>query len=281
MDFGILKWELREDGIGILTLNRPERLNAMSIQLVEDLNDLFDHLMINLDCRVVIMRGEGKAFCAGLDLKESSVLQKRKVPEEYQKFQHINIPEGIKRTYYYQARMSQIILKMRRISQPIIAIINGSAVGGGFTLTMAADIRIASENAKFSVGAINIGMSGGDLGGSYFLPRLIGMSRAAEILYTGKFIDASEAERNGYVLKVVKKEELLNSAIELAKEMLHKSPLGLRLTKEAINLSLNSPSLTNAINLDNRAQTICSVSKDMVEAAQAFYEKRNPKYALR
>jgi len=286
MNLETIKFELRDDGIGILTLNRPDKLNAISLQMVEDLHKILDNLMIDLDCRVVILKGEGRAFCAGLDLKESIVLDSKNAPQELKdRFYFLDVPknDNIKLFVYTQWRLSQIIVKMRKISQPIIAIINGAAAGGGFAFTLASDIRIAGENAKFNNAFIKLGVSGSDMGSSYFLPRLIGMSRAAEILYTGRFIDAREAEKIGLVLKIVKGDEnqLIDSAIEIAKNMINKSPLGLRLTKQAINLSLDSPSLDTMIEMENRAQAISSRSKDMKEGVAAFFEKREPKYPLR
>jgi enoyl-CoA hydratase/carnithine racemase len=227
------------------------------------------------------MKGEGNAFCAGLDIKEAPLLSGRRVPEEFKKYKHIDVPELVKRTLYWQNRMGHIVVKMRKISQPIITLIQGPATGGGFTFAMASDIRLASESGRFSIGAINIGMSGGDLGGAYFLTRLIGMSRAAELMYTGRYLGAEEAEKIGFVLKVVKEDELLDTAMEIAHEMLTKSPLGLRMTKEAINISLDSPSLETMINLDNRAQTLCTTSKDFAISMQAFIEKKKPKFSLR
>jgi enoyl-CoA hydratase/carnithine racemase len=170
---------------------------------------------------------------------------------------------------------------MRRISQPIIALVNGAATGAGFTFTLASDIRIASENARFNNAFINIGFSGSDLASSYHLPRLIGMSRAAEILYTGRFVDAKEAHRIGLVLKVVDEDTLFNEGIKMAEELLKKSPLGLRMTKKAVNISLDSPSLETIMELENRAQMLCSTSNDLTEGAQAFFEKRDPKYPLK
>ena len=286
MNLETIKFELRDDGIGILTLNRPDKLNAISLQMVEDLHKILDNLMINLDCRVVILKGEGRAFCAGLDLKESIVLDSKNAPQELKdRFYFLDVPknDNIKLFVYTQWRLSQIIVKMRKISQPIIAIIQGAAAGGGFAFTLASDIRIAGENAKFNNAFIKLGVSGSDMGSSYFLPRLIGMSRAAEILYTGRFIDAYEAERIGLVLKIVEGDEnqLIDSAIDLAKNMINKSPLGLKLTKQAINLSLDSPSLDTMIEMENRAQAISSRSKDMKEGVAAFFEKREPKYPLR
>ena len=222
MKFETIKFELKENGIGLLTLNRPEKLNAMSFQMIEDLNKIFDHLIINLDCRVLILKAEGRAFCAGLDLKESTILQSKKKPQELkEKFFFINVPEKdtIKAKIYAQWYTSQLIVKMRKISQPIIALINGPASGAGFAFALAADIRIAGQNARFNNAFINIGFSGSDLASSYHLPRLIGMSRAAEILYTGRFISAEEAEQIGLVSRVVDDTKLLNAAIELAEEL--------------------------------------------------------------
>ncbi len=284
MNFETIKFELKENGIGLLTLNRPEKLNAMSFQMIEDLNKIFDHLIINLNCRVLILKAEGRAFCAGLDLKESTVLQSKKKPQELkEKFFFINVPEKdtIKAKMYAQWYTSQLIVKMRKISQPIIALINGPASGAGFAFALAADIRIAGQNARFNNAFINIGFSGSDLASSYHLPRLIGMSRAAEILYTGRFISAEEAEKIGLVSRVVDDTKLLNAAIELAEELLKKSPLGLRMTKQAINLSLDSPSLETMIQLENRTQMLCSVSDDLMEGVQSFFEKRDPKYPLK
>lgn len=283
MNFDTIKWELQENGIGILTLNRPDKLNAMNFQMIEDLHAILDHLLINLDCRVLILKAAGRAFCAGLDLRESMILQSKKKPEELKKkFFFMKAPDKdlIKAKMYAQWRTSNLIVKMRKISQPIIAIIQGPATGGGFTFALAADIRIAGEKAKFANSFINIGFSGSDLASSYHLPRLIGLSRAAEILYTGRFIEAEEAEQIGLVFKKVKGEEevLFRVAMEIAENLLTKSPLGLRMTKEAMNLSMDSPSLETIMQLENRAQMLCSTSDDLLEGVNAFFEKRKPNF---
>ena len=152
--------------------------------------------------------------------------------------------------------------------------------GAGFAFVLAADIRIAGTKAKFNNAFINVGFAGSDLGSSYHLPRLIGLSRAAEIIYTGRFVDANEAEKIGLVLRVVEEEKLLDAGIELAETMLHKSPLGLRMTKQAITLSFDSPSLETILQLENRGQMLCSASDDIMEGIQSFFEKREPKYPL-
>jgi enoyl-CoA hydratase/carnithine racemase len=282
MDFETIEFELRENGIGILTLNRPEHFNAISSQMVLDLHKIFNHLLINLDCRVVILKGNGKHFCAGLDLKESGLLSSKKIPEDLkEKYFFLNTHEILKTQIYFQEYLSQIILKMRKISQPIIALIQGAASGGGFAFAMAADIRYASNDAKFNNAFIKIGLSGSDVGTSYFLPRLIGLSRASEILTTGRFIDSIEAERMGFISKVVDNGELFQKGLELADQLLLKSPLGLRLTKQAINLSMDAPSLDLITQFENRNQDLTSASKDIKEGISSFFEKRDPKYTLR
>ena len=281
MEYKTIKFELRENGIGILTLNRPEKLNAISFQMEEELHQVLDQLMVNLNCRVLIFRGEGRAFSAGTDLQEGLILNSKKMSEGYEKFYYLNISEPLKRKIYHQWRITQIIMKMRKISQPIIAAVHGAIAGGGFAFAMAADIRIASEDANFINASINIGLTGADMGGSYFLPRLIGLSRAAEILYSGRGVRGKEAEEIGFVSKVVEKQNLLNEAEKLAEELLTKSPLGLRMTKEALNLSLDSPSLNNIIQLENSSIVLSLSSKDVNEAASAFFGKRKPKYGLK
>jgi len=237
--------------------------------------------MVNLDCRVVILKGNGRAFCAGTDLQDGLLLNSKKVPEGYDKFYYLNVSETIKKKMYHQGRITQIIVKMRKISQPIIAIIQGAAAGGGFGFAMASDIRIVSRNAKFINANINIGLSGADVGGSYFLPRLIGRSRATEILLSGREVDGVEAEQIGLAIKLVKQDNLLSSALELAEDLLTKSPLGLRMTKEAINLSLDSPSLENMIHFENSSMIVTFSSKDVNEGFSGFFQKKKPNYPLK
>ena len=280
MEFKTIKFELRNDGIGILSLNRPEKLNAISFEMEEELHEVLDHLMINLNCRVLILKGEGRSFSAGTDLQEGLILNSKRKPEGYDRFYYLNVPEPLKKKLYHQWRISQIIIKMRKISQPIIAIVHGAAAGGGFGFAMASDMRIGSEDVKFINASINIGLSGADVGGSYFLPRLIGMAKASEMLYSGRKIGAKEAEDCGFLIKVVNNENLLNEGLNLAQELLKKSPLGLRMTKQAINLSLDSPSLENIIQYENSSIVLSFSSKDINEASSAFFEKRDPKYSL-
>jgi enoyl-CoA hydratase/carnithine racemase len=281
MDYETIKFELKENGIGILSLNRPEKLNAINFQMEQELHEVLDHLMMNLDCRVLILRAEGRAFCAGTDLQEGLILHQKKFPEGYEKYYFLEVPEPIKKKMYHQWRISSIFVKMRKISQPIIALVQGAAAGGGFGFAMASDFRIVASDVNFMNASINIGLSGADVGGSYFLPRLIGSARASEIMYTGRSVGAEESVKIGLALKSVNSEELLDSALELANELLKKSPLGLRMTKQALNLTLDSPSLETICQLENSSIVLTFSSKDVNEASAAFFSKRDPKYPLR
>jgi enoyl-CoA hydratase/carnithine racemase len=281
LNFETINFELKDNGIGILSLNRPEKLNAINFQMEQELHEVFDHLMINLDCRVLIFKAEGRAFCAGTDLQEGLHLNTKKIPEGYEKYYFLNTTEPIKKKMYHQWRISSIYSKMRKISQPIIALVHGAAAGGGFGFALASDFRIVADDVKLINASINIGLTGADVGGSYFLPRLIGLSRASEIMYTGRTVEAEESVRIGLALKSVEANDLLKSAIELANELLKKSPLGLRMTKQALNLTMDSPSLETISQLENANIVLAFSSKDVSEASAAFFGKKDPKYPLR
>jgi enoyl-CoA hydratase/carnithine racemase len=272
MAYKTLQFECR-DHIGWLTLNRPERLNALSIEMVQELRHFFGSLDEHLEARVVVVRGAGRAFCAGFDVKELAEstgkgAQDGKGPPGLATHGHI-----------LQRSVSEIVIQMRRAPQPLIGAIRGPAAGGGFSLTMACDIRLAGQSARFNANNIRIGYSGGDLGSTYFLPRLIGLSRAAEYLYTGRIMDAATAERIGFVSRVVADEQLDQTAEELAKEMLNATPFALRLTKELLNINIDASSLAAATELEGRSNLLCGFTEDAQEATKAvFFEKRPPIY---
>ena len=278
MEFETISWELRDDGIGIITLNRPEKMNTITFQMVEDLHKIADHLMTNLECRVLIFRSEGKNFSAGSDLKDGNQLTLRKTYEGYEKYFYLDVPEVVKKRMYYQWHISQFYIKMRKITQPIICLIQGPAVGAAFSFCLASDIRIAGPRATFKNAVINLGLVGVDVGSSYWLPRLIGMSRAAEITYSGEAIDAQKALDYGLLLKIVDEDKLLDAGLELAELYLGKSPMGLRMTKEILNRTMDSPSLDTMISMENAFQTVAGMSKDLGEGGAAFLQKRKPKY---
>ncbi len=279
-DYKTIKVEEREDGISIIEFNRPESLNALSFELTHEMLDYLKNIENNLAIRVIILTGAGRAFSSGMDLKDSQVALKpvKKIPEEYHQYEYLLAKDKIKRTILAQKMLSQVMIWLRKIPQPVIAAVKGVAYGGGLALALASDIRIAGESAKFCNAFINIGVSGADMGSSYWLPRLIGFSRAAELMYTGRAMDAKEADKIGLVSRVVADEKLLEEAISVAKQILGKSPMGIRFTKDALNANVDAQSLEAAIKLENRSQVICLNTKDLLEGVFSVLEKREPNY---
>jgi len=251
----------REGHLTWLTLNRPESLNAMSITLVRELRQFFWELADDTETRVLVLRGAGRAFCAGLDLKEQPSGEGATGG---------SVAAGLRS----QRTISELVLLMRRAPQPIIAAVHGAACGGGFALALAADVRIAGESARMNAAFIRLGLSACDVGVSYFLPRIVGASVAAELLLTGNFIDAARAERVGLVSRVVPDADLEEAARALAQDMLRNSPLGLRLTKECLKLSLDAGSLEEVVAMEDRNQILAARGADFREGVMAFLEKR-------
>ncbi len=258
----------REGQVGWLTLNRPEALNAMNPQLVDELRDFFGSLPLRHEIRVLVLRGAGKAFCAGLDLKEPA-----RAPRQDE-----GLASGPASGLRIQRHISEIPLLMRRAPQPIIACVQGAACGGGCALALASDVRLAGESARMNCAFIKIGLGGADIGSSYFLPRLVGVSLASELLLTGRFIHADRALATGLVSAVVPDDQLEEEARKLAEEMLDTAPLGLRLTKECLNASIDAGSLEQVIAMEDRNQILCSNTRDMAEGTMAFLQRRKPEY---
>lgn len=249
-----------------VTLNRPDALNAMNPELVDELQDYFGKLYTDHSVRVVVLKGAGRAFCAGLDLKDRSNRDDSGASGSPQ--------AGL----VSQRRISEIVMRMRRCPQPIISLVHGPACGGGFALALASDIRIAGASARMNAAFIRIGLSACDIGVSYFLPRLVGVSVASELMMTGRFINAARAERVGLVSEVVPDEKLEEAAQPYIDDMLTTSPLGLRLTKECLNMSVDAGSLEAAIAMEDRNQILCAQTKDFREGISAFLGKRAPEY---
>ena len=249
-----------------ITLNRPEALNAMNVALVDELRDCLTDLSTRPDKRIIILRGAGRAFCAGLDL--GADLQG----------QDGDLGSGIAAGLRFQRKISELAMLMRKLPQPIISCVQGAAAGGGFALALASDVRLAGESARMNAAFIRIGLSACDVGVSYFLPRLVGASVASELLLTGNFIHAERALATGLVSRVVPDDELEQAAREMAEDMLSTSPLGLRLTKECLNMSLDAGSLEQVIAMEDRNQILCAQTDDMKEGFRAFLQKRKPEY---
>jgi enoyl-CoA hydratase len=261
--------ETVEDGVTLLTLDRPDRLNAMNHELVSDIHEALDAVNADRDCRVVVVTGEGRGFCAGLDLKGTGTAPGA---DEW---------GGPAAGLVAQQHIARLIPHLRSLRQPVIAAVNGPAAGGGLALALGCDIRVAAASAKFNVAFVRIGLSGCDIGVSWMLPRLIGAARAFELMLTGRLMDAEEAERAGLVLKVVPDGEVVDAALETARLIAANSPFGVWMTKEVMWSALEIGSLHAGIDMENRTQILTTFSADMREAWTAFLEKRPPSYEYR
>jgi enoyl-CoA hydratase len=262
LDFKTLIFREAEAGVALVALNRPGRLNALSLEMLDELHSLWGQLPAREEVRVVILTGEGRGFCSGFDLKDE------RLQKEAARF--LSNP-GLHLTAV-QKKYGDLVVKMRRVPQPIIAAVNGPAAGGGMCLALASDVILAGPQAAFTPSFINIGLSGGEMGTTYFLPRLVGSTRAAEILLTGRTVEAAEAERIGLVCRVVPADRLVPEALETARKMLAKTALGLRFTKEALYLNADA-ALEAAVELENRNQSICCSAPDFLKAVAAFQKR--------
>jgi len=252
--------------VATLTLNRPERLNALSIELVGELHELLDEVADDNDCWVVVLTGAGRAFCSGLDLKDYGILP--------------NIDGlGVGRIAQRSMRhYSRLITALRGLPQPVIAAVNGPAYGGGMCLALGADLRFASTSATFNATGIVNGLTSTEMGVGYLLPRAVGAANANDILLTGRQVDAAEALRIGLVSRTFADEELLDAALEVAETMCGFSPYGLQYTKEALHVGLETTSLATAIEFEDRNQLLLGFTDNLPEAIRAFDSGRRPVY---
>ncbi|PLC04520.1 enoyl-CoA hydratase [Variovorax sp. RO1] len=255
----------RRDGVAWLTLNRPERLNALDPVLVRALREYFEGLNARSPERVVVLQGAGRAFCAGLDLKEQAGGEDLGVADMLEQ----------------QKGIRDIMLAMRRCPQPIVCVVQGAASGGGFALALASDVRLATPDARMNAAFIRIGLSACDVGVSYFLPRMVGSSVAAEYMLTGRFMDAQRAYALGLVSRVDALPALQAEAQALADDMRNATPVALRLTKEALGLAVDAGSMEAVVAMEDRNQVLCTQTRDFREGMTAFLEKRAPVYTGR
>jgi enoyl-CoA hydratase/carnithine racemase len=255
--------EIKQEGaIDWLTLNRPTRLNVINPQMCDELQDYFGKLQFDHSVRVVVLRGAGRAFCAGYDLKETE-----------------GVVAGPVRGMRFQRQVSEVFMRMHRAPQPIICLAHGATTGGGLAFALASDVRIVSHDVKMNVAMIKVGLTGCDVGISYFLPRAVGQSIAAELMMTGRFINAERALRLGLVSEAVAPQELEASGRAMANDMLATSPLGLRFTKEGLRLATDAGSLEAAVALEDRGQILCASAGFFEEGIAAFQENRPAQYA--
>jgi len=251
-----------ETGVASITLNRPERLNALTFEIYAELRDTFKQLDVEPGVRAIVISGEGRAFCSGGDVESI-------------------IGQLFERSYEglldFTRMTCELIANIRRCKRPVVAALNGTVAGAGAVIAAACDVRIASERAKIAFLFTRVGLAGADMGAAWLLPRLVGFGRATQLLMSGDFIDAQEAERIGLYHKVVPDAELRKEA-QLYAEKLAKGPLfGLAMTKDLLNREA-SMDLMGALETEAQAQAVCMQHPDFREAYEAFTNKRTPRF---
>ncbi|MGQ0466969.1 MAG: enoyl-CoA hydratase/isomerase family protein [Sporichthyaceae bacterium] len=260
-----LTLERGESGVAVLTLNRPDRLNAFDRGMLAEIEACATALNRDPDLRVVVLTGAGRAFCAGYDLAEAAAIGDMG-PMEFLELQE---------------QAARAVAAVRSIRVPVIAAVNGPASGGGFALALAADLRLAATSAVFHAGMVKIGFSIGDMGTSWLLSRLVGPGLAAEIAYTADPVDAAAALTMRLVNRVLDTDELLPAALDLAGRIAANPAAGIRLSKSALQASLEIPSFAAALELENRGQAVLARTADLAEAIAAIRERRPPRFVGR
>lgn len=254
-------YNLRE-GVATITLNRPERLNALTFEVYRELSDTFMALRDEDSVRVVVITGAGRAFCSGGDVHDIiGKLFSRDV-------------EGL---LEFTRMTCELVRNIRSLTKPVISSLNGTTAGAGACIALASDIRIASEAAKIAFLFVKVGLSGADMGAAYLLPRVVGLAKATELLYTGDFISAHEAERIGLYNLVVPSEALESATTEFAVRLASGPSFALAKTKEMLNRELDM-NLDVALECEAQAQAICMQHPDYREAYESFVEKREPHF---
>lgn len=262
-----VEWKTLEDDIACITLNRPERLNAIDGALIDGVDEALDALGGG-EFRVAILTGAGRGFCAGADLSGTGApwtVPKPTTP-------------SFKVRYDAQVRLANLFTRIYELDIPVIAAVNGVAVGGGLAFALVSDIRVASEHARFGSVFIKAGFSSMDMGTSYLLPKIVGAGVARELMLTGRIIDAAEAYRIKLVHEVVAPDELMPAALKLARSIAENNAYGVWQTKIGLNAALDAPSLRHAIEIENRTQILSGFTNNPVEAARAHMEKRAPNW---
>jgi enoyl-CoA hydratase len=251
--------------VALVTLNRPERMNAMAFDVMIPLRDSLREVGYDNGVRVVVITGAGKGFCSGADLED---------PGTIPHVDGLTLPTMALRS---MELLDDVIATIRRLHQPVIAAINGPAIGGGFCLALAADLRVAATSAYFRAAGINNGLTAAELGLSYLLPRTIGQGRAAELMLTGRDLDATEAERIGLVARVVPDDQLLASCLETADRISGWSRAGVELTKRQLWNSLDASSLQGHMDAEGTAQLFVRITtQNFEESIRARREGRPP-----
>ena len=262
----VLLTEDAAPGVRLLTLNRPEQLNTMTAELCEALHRELERAAGERSCRAIVLTGAGRGFCAGLDLRGYGTAPGNDGTDD------------ARDRLGNQEHMSRLILRLRETPQPVIAAVNGPAAGFGLALALGSDIRYAASSAVFRAVFLNVGVSNCDMGTSWLLPRLIGASRAHELMLTGRRVDAGEAERIGLVAEIVEDERLLDRALEAAEQIAAWAPWGIRLTKQGMWAALEIASERAAVEYEDRQQIMALHGVAPAEAVAAFLEKRPARF---
>ncbi len=255
-------YELTETGVATITLNRPERLNALTFEVYGELTDAFAHLRTEDDVRVVVITGSGRAFCSGGDVHDI-------IGELFARDM-----EGL---LEFTRMTCELVRNIRLLRKPVIASLNGTTAGAGACIALASDIRIAAEEAKIAFLFVKVGLSGADMGAAYLLPRVVGLAKATELLYTGDFISAQEAERLGLYNRVVPAAQLAATTREFAERLARGPAFALAKTKEMLDREAQM-SLDAALESEAQAQAICMQHPDYREAYEAFVNKREAQF---
>ena len=251
------------NGIATITLNRPERLNAITFEVYHELTDFMAKLRDEDDVRVVVITGSGRAFCSGGDVRD--IIGKLTGRDS----------EGL---LQFTRLTCELIHNMRALPKPIIASLNGTVAGAGACIALASDIRIATDEAKIAFIFVKVGLAGTDMGATYLLPRVVGLSKATELLMTGDFVDAAEAERIGLYNRVVPRDQLENVTLEFAQKLAQGPALGIAKTKEMLNREMHMP-FDSGLEAEAVTQALCMQTPDFKEAHAAFLEKRPAKFS--
>ena len=255
-------YEQTDSGIATITLNRPDRLNALTFEVYRELTDMFAALRHETDVRVVVITGAGRAFCSGGDVHDI-------IGELFSRDM-----EGL---LEFTRMTCELVQNIRALHKPVIASLNGTTAGAGACIALASDIRIANEQAKIAFLFVKVGLSGADMGAAYLLPRVVGIAKATELLYTGDFVSAQEAERIGLYNRVVPEAQLAEATRELAERLASGPAFALQKTKEMLNRELNM-NLEAALEAEAQAQAICMQHPDYREAYEAFVAKRPARF---
>jgi enoyl-CoA hydratase len=253
------------EGIALVEMDDPDRYNALTTAMVAELREAFAALRDDRAVRVVILTGRGRGFCAGANMTGDDT-----TPREARD----RGPVGA--IHFIQDNLAQLMLAIHELPQPVIVAVHGAALGGGLAISLAADLRVASDDAFFGAQFIRVGLSSCDVGTSYWLPRIVGPTIAAELMLTGRRFSADEALRFGMLNRVVPREQLLDAARELATLVTDNSEYGVYMTKLGMWANLDAPSLRHAMELENRTQVLGTFTRNMTEAGRAFVEKRDP-----